>query len=321
MAADSHALLGRLMDEHGKRHQRFQARYRESCEKLLAAVLPNIDPATLAKLTRAGFGFSEELLSLMHNDRQRCEEELAALAQQSAGESEPESGAVSEELVKLEGHLDALKPFLKKCFQHPRFDSLLLEGYGTDEYPKRFWHLSYYMDRRAAKEIEELCDGRSFANIRQEAVQALEASQVLKQRIGSLKERQRATATVARQRKTLQDRLRRHPQLWLAFARRKLRDLLEADPVGNFEKCRTLAAEESFEWRLCKELLKEHWDLETRFLKPAREAQQNGLRGSCQKMLEQYETLAEAMKRFDQPAANQEAIDWNALIYRDDAPT
>lgn len=318
MTADPQTKLRRLVEEHGKRHQRFQARYREMTDKLLAGLLPRLDAATLEQLAGVGFFLGDDLLTKMANDRQRCEEELADLAQKlGEGEEAADGEAVPQELDKLEEHLNALKPFLKRCFEHPRFGQLIVEGYGTDEYPKRFWHLSYYVDRRAAQEIEELCGGRSFASIRREAVQALEASQVLKQRIESLKERQRTAETVARQRKTLQERLQRHPGLWLASARRRLQDLLEADPVGALEKCRTLAADQAFEWRLSKELCKEHWDLEVRLLKPAREALESGRRGALQTALAEYDTLVEAFKRYEQPTTRQETVDWKAFIYRD----
>ena len=316
MTADLQMKLRRLMDDHGERHQRFQARYREKSDQLLARLLPVVDGAALERLSQAGLRLDAGLLTMMANDRQSCEEELASLALRPGGGSEAHGGGTSEDLVKLEEHLNALQPFLKNCFQHPRFAQLLLDGYGTNDYPKRFWHLSYYLDRRAAQELEELCGGRSFASIRREAVQALEASQVLKQRIKSLKERQRTVDSVARRKSTLEDRLQRHPQLWLSLARRKLLDVLEADFIESLEKCRVLAPDEAFQWRLSHELCREHCDLETRFLRPAREAQQAGKRGICQELLEEYEALTEVLKRFEQPRESRETIDWNALIYQ-----
>lgn len=313
--------LRRTSDEHGRRHKRFQAMYRERCDRLLETLLPRLDAEALARLSQVGLSFSDDLLSMMEKDRQRCLDELADLTRQFGDELDPDSSEPFGELDKLEEHLCALQPFLKTCFQHPRFEKLLLEGYGTEEYPKRFWHLSYYIDRRAAQEIEELCGGRSFESIRREAIQALEASQVLKQRIETLKQRRRETAGAAGQKRTLEERLSKHPQLWLSLARRRLLESLEADPAGAFEKCRTLAAEESFAWRFSKELCKEHWDLETRLLKPAREALKNGLKGTCRKLLEEYESLAGAIRRFDQPAADKESIDWSALIYRGHEPS
>jgi hypothetical protein len=315
LAADPAALLDRLTDEHGKRHQRFQANYLEKTEKLLACLLPNVEASTLERLSEAGFGFAKEMLQSIERDRERCLAELAALEQQSSVFDDGGSAGVADELKKLEGHFDALQPFLKTCFNHPRFDELLIEGYGTKEYSKKVWHLSYYLDRRAAKEIEKLCDGRKFSAIRREAIQALEASNVLKDRIRSLKERKKALASMASQRRKLQERLDSHQQIWLASARRRLHALLESDPEGSLEKSRALCPEEAYHWRLAKELCKEHWNLETRFLKPAREARQQGLMATCVKILNEYEPLVEAMKRFDQPTAPGEAIDWKSFIF------
>lgn len=317
---ESNRLLGKvesLSEEHQKRHRHFQALYRDRSARLLETLLPEVSPEALGRLSRVGFGLGGEILKTMTGDRKRCEDELASVEQRWAEESHSTTERVAEELDKLEEHLAALQPFLKRCFEHPRFDSLLLEGYGTDQYRKRFWHLSYHMDRRAALEIEEMCDGRSFASIRREAVQALEASQVLKQRIATLKERQRGLVSLAQQKKTLQSRLERHSELWLTLARRKLLELLENDPVGTLEKCGSMAPDELFEWRLFHELCKEHWSLQGRFLDPAREAARKGLKGTYQSLLDEYSSRVEAMRRFGEPVERQEGIDWRALIYGD----
>lgn len=320
MAFSHKEKLHRISDEHRRRHQRFQAKYREQCDRLFEVLLPQVDAEALTRLTQIGFRFQDDLLTKMERDRKHCLDELAKLDEQFG--EELNSVANDEpflELDKLEEHLDALQPFLKKCFQHPRFEALLLDGYGTSHYPKRFWHFSYYADRRAAQEIEELCEGRSFKSIRREALQALEASQVLKSRIETLQQRRREMVAAVRQKRALEERLRKHPQFWLTLARRQLLELLDADPVAGFEKAQAVAPEESFAWRLSKELCKEHWSFETRFLAPAREALEDGRRGTSQKLLNEYEALAESVQKFDQPNSAQESIDWNALIYRENS--
>lgn len=310
------AHLERLIKEHGDRHRRFQSNYRSRTEHLLAHLLPDVETSTLNRLSKAGFAFAGEMVRSIERDRLRCEAELAALEEDGSGKNGTEPSEVTLELEKLEGHFEALQPFLKKCFDHPRFDELLLEGYGTDEYSKKIWHVSYYLDRRAAKEITQLCDGRTFSAIRREAIQALEASNVLKERIRSLRERKQTLAALAVQKSKLRDRLESHQKIWLASARRKLHDLFESDPEGSLEKSRTLFADETYQWRLAKELCKEHWDLAVRYLQPAREAGDKGLRATCAKMLEEYEPLIEAMKRFDQPTAPTETIDWKSFIFK-----
>ncbi len=315
MASDPRRRLDQLIDEHTERHQRFQANYRGKTENLLARLLPNIETSTLVALSDAGFAFGAEMIQSIERDRHRCEAELAALEQSHSTEDGARPGGVGTELEKLEEHFVALQPFLKKCFDHPRFDELLLEGYSTDQYSKKIWHLSYYLDRRAAKEIEQLCDGRTFPVIRREAIQALEASNVLRERIRSLKERKQKLASIAGQKKKLRDRLESHQQIWLASARRRLHDLLEKNPENSLEKCLELCADEAYEWRLAKELCKEHWDLKSRFLQPARVAQDKGLKASSCKLLQDYEPLAEAMKRFDHPTAPRETIDWKSFIF------
>ena len=214
------------------------------------------------------------------------------------------------------GHYDNLQPFLKKCFQHPRFDNLLLDGYGSDKYKKRIWHLSYHIDRRAAREIEEMCGGRSFSSIRMEAVQALEASTVLKERIRALKEKRRTQASTLKRKRTLESRLESHTQVWLDSARRRLLEELEENPA-RIEKILALHPESGFEWRLAKELIEEHKSLKEKFLDEAHEALENGRGGRCDFLLMKYEQSSAALKRFDRPDAPKESIDWKSFLYQE----
>jgi DNA primase len=302
--------------EHDERSQRFLDSYREKTTALLEALVPDIETSTLLRLKTVGFRFTDGIVEKVENDRKRLEEKLEALQAHPILHEAEESGCFGTELEKLSGHYDALQPFLKKCFKHPRFDQLILDGYGTDEYPKRMWHLSYYIDRRTAREIEDLCDGRSFATIRQEAIQALEASKVLEDRIRSLKQKRKLQATTERRRRTVQSRLESHTEIWLVSARRQLLEELESDPAAFTDKLLEFSPEPAFEWRLAKEVMAEHSTLWSRFLRPAREAIDCGHTSRCDFFLKEYEHLVDSLKRFDQPDAPKETIDWKSFLYQ-----
>jgi len=308
--------LRELLTEHEERHKRFLDDYRKKSNKLLKALLPNIETSTLRGLTELGFTFVEKLITKIEKDRNRVLRELEALKQHPILEEAGEHGYFETELAKLSGHYDNLQPFLKKCFQHPRFDNLLLDGYGSDKYKKRIWHLSYHIDRRAAREIEEMCGGRSFSSIRMEAVQALEASTVLKERIRALKEKRRTQASTLKRKRTLESRLESHTQVWLDSARRRLLEELEENPA-RIEKILALHPESGFEWRLAKELIEEHKSLKEKFLDEAHEALENGRGGRCDFLLMKYEQSSAALKRFDRPDAPKESIDWKSFLYQE----
>ena len=316
MGVSRESRLRELLTEHEERHKRFLDDYRKKSNKLLKALLPNIETSTLRGLTELGFTFVEKLITKIEKDRNRVLRELEALKQHPILEEAGEHGYFETELAKLSGHYDNLQPFLKKCFQHPRFDNLLLDGYGSDKYKKRIWHLSYHIDRRAAREIEEMCGGRSFSSIRMEAVQALEASTVLKERIRALKEKRRTQASTLKRKRTLESRLESHTQVWLDSARRRLLEELEENPA-RIEKILALHPESGFEWRLAKELIEEHKSLKEKFLDEAHEALENGRGGRCDFLLMKYEQSSAALKRFDRPDAPKESIDWKSFLYQE----
>ena len=309
--------LREMLTEHEERHKRFLDDYRKKSKKLLEALLPNIETSTLRGLPELGFTFAEKLIAKIEKDRSRCLRELEALKQHPILEEAGEHGYFETELAKLSGHYDNLQPFLKQCFKHPRFDNLLLDGYGTDKYKKRIWHLSYHIDCRAAREIEEMCGGRSFSSIRTEAVQALEASTVLKERIRALKEKRRTQASTLKRKRTLESRLESHTQVWLDSARRQLLEELEENPARSIEKILALHPERGFEWRLARELILEHKSLKEKFLDEAHEALENGRGGRCDFLLMKYEQSSAALKRFDRPDAPKETIDWKSFLYQE----
>lgn len=315
MSAERQRNLSELLEEHGERQRRFWKNYREKTDIFLQTLLPDIESSTLERLHESGFQFGDDLVTRIEADRERCEEELNELEDHPALQETQTDDCLTVELEKLESHFNALQPFLKKCFQHPRFDDLLLDGYGTSEYKKKFWHLSYHVDRKAAKEIVELCGGIPFSKIRAEAVQALEASKVLQQRIESLKVRRKQRTKVLRRQRTLRSRLQTHQQIWLDSARRQLLSIVEGDPVDTVEKCRELCPEEVFEWRLSKELSSEHQALKNRFLEPARSALEENESTRFDLLLDEYHSCAAALKRFDKPSAPKETIDWKKFIY------
>ena len=303
--------------EHEERHRRFLDDYRKKSDRLLRALLPDIETDTLQKLPEFGFTFVDKLVKKIEKDRKRCLEELEALLKHPILEEAGEQGYFDAELEKLSGHYDNLQPFLKQCFKHPRFDNLLLDGYGTDKYSKRIWHLSYHLDRRAAREIEEICGGRSFSSIRLEAVQALEASTVLKERIRALKEKRTVQASTLRRKRTLESRLESHTLVWLDSDRRKLLEELEENPARSIEKILEVHPERGFEWRLAKELIQEHNTLKEKFLDEAQEALEKGHGGRCDFLMMKYEATEASLKRFDRPETPKETIDWKKFLYQE----
>ena len=161
-----------------------------------------------------------------------------------------------------------------------------------------------------------MCGGRSFSSIRMEAVQALEASTVLKERIRALKEKRRTQASTLKRKRTLESRLESHTQVWLDSARRQLLEELEENPA-RIEKILALHPESGFEWRLAKELIEEHKSLKEKFLDEAHEALENGRGGRCDFLLMKYEQSSAALKRFDRPDAPKESIDWKSFLYQE----
>jgi len=295
--------------EHEQRSSRFLESYQENSTRLLIALVPDLATATLAWLQELGFKFATGFAARIERDRVHLQTELSSLEESTS----PRDGG--EELEKLSEHYHALQPFLKKCFKHPRFDQLLLEGYGTDDYPKKFWHLSYYVDRRAAREIEEMCDGRSFASIRREAIQALEASKVLEDRIETLKEQHQLQVSTEKRRNALQSRLEGHAERWLVTARRQLLEELEADPEVFMQTLLEAFPQPAFEWRLAREVRAEHSSLRSRYLNPARELLDQKQVARFDLLLEEYDERLGALQRFDQPGARAETIDWKSVIY------
>ena len=307
-----------LFREHEERGNRFRKSYKEKSELLVRELAPDIEEKTLGVLQEIGFTFVGGLLKKIEKDRAALEAELDALEDKLTSELGAEPGYLGAELDKLSGHHDALQPFLKKCFGHPRFDELLLDGYGTDAYKKKIWHLSYHLDRRAAREIERMCDGRSFSSIRNEAVQALEASKVLKERIEALKLKRKLRAAAEKRKRTIQSRLESHKEIWLASARRQLLEELESNTANFLDQLLEATPEIAFDWRLSRELLAENAGLWSRFLRPAQEAWESGKRASSDLLLKEYEECAESLKRFDQPSKPKESVDWKGIIYGDD---
>lgn len=321
MGSSREAGLRSLLSEHEQRHQRFLDDYRKKSERLLQLLLPDIETSTLRSLPSLGFTFADQLVVKIEKDRNRCLSELEALKHHPVLEEAGEHGHFETELTKLSGHYDNLQPFLKKCFKHPRFDNLLLDGYGTSEYKKRIWHLSYHIDRRAAREIEEMCEGRSFASIRVEAIQALEASTVLKERIRLLKEKRRVQASTLKRKRTLESRLESHTQVWLDSTRRRMLEELEDNPARSIEKILAIHPEHGFEWRLIRELVLEHKALKEKFLDEARDALEDGRGGRCDFLMMKYESTSASLKRFDRPDTPKETIDWKQLLYQDPTTT
>lgn len=311
MAASRESRWKARAKEHEQRSSRFLESYQENSTRLLIALVPDLASATLARLQELGFKFATGFAARAERDRVRLQTELGSL-EESTSQSD---GGGGEELEKLSEHYNALQPFLKKCFKHPRFDQLLLEGYGTEDYPKKFWHLSYYVDRRAAREIEEMCDGRSFASIRREAIQALEASKVLEDRIETLKEQRNLQEATEKRRKALQSRLESHAERWLITARRQLLEELEAEPEVFMQTLLEEFPQPAFEWRLAREIRTEHSSLRSRYLNPARELLDQKQVARFDLLLEEYDDRLGALQRFDQPGDRAETIDWKSVIY------
>ncbi|MBI3927202.1 MAG: hypothetical protein HY319_16820 [Armatimonadetes bacterium] len=274
---DLKARIQRLSSEHRRRQAEYERLCDEALQALLMTLLPDLSTQALsraAQLTGTP-GLGPELAEDVHRERQECRLELEALEadpmfQQRERLLCPDSGEIGATLSRLEDHREALKPLLESCLSHPRFLKLLESGYGTPGYQKGFWRLCYHLDRKAASEIESRCGGKEFAEIRREVVAAMEASEILEQRIRELRDRASRVEDLEKRRKRLVKRLARLQEILLNTARWRLRRHLENDPGAVCERLAGHSA--ATDWYLRLELVTEHSRLKTDYLMPASEA-------------------------------------------------
>jgi hypothetical protein len=166
------------------------AQWRAACLELARHILPDwshLEKA--AQLTGLDF-LGPNLLQHIEDERQQLQAERQHWEQHPDFSLDPrqEHQRNQSEMARLREHQGVLAPFLNLCHGHPRFLHLLRSGYGTDDYTTPFWHLSYYRDRSAAKEIVERTGKRNFAQVLEEYRAAAESIGILQERLKVLKD-------------------------------------------------------------------------------------------------------------------------------------
>jgi hypothetical protein len=316
--------LATLRKQHRERHDRFEFSLRKALETLLELLLPDLEESTIQEFSdRSGIVLDAKLGQEMLEDRDRCQRELKEIESDPIYLTRdqslcPTTGELNSDLAELQLHHRALQPVLKTCFKDPRFPELLESGYGTKKYKKRFWRLAYHLDRKAAKEIEEACGGRPFAEIRQDVLTALEASSILENRIKTLQQRRKDIEEVCSRRSKLKKRLQRHEEIWLNSSRWQIRRELERDPEHYFEKLQSQGrwSDELCRWRLLSELCQEHKRLKLEYLAMAAQALKDEDKSEACRLMDEYEQMESSLARFDSPATPEKRVDWKAFFYR-----
>jgi len=308
---------------HRDRQDRFELSLIDALDQLLQRMLPDLEQETLAQIAEhSGIALDLDMAEDMKRDRERCLKELEAIDSDPLYRSRetslcPSTGELDADLAELQVHHSALQPVLKTCFKDPRFPELLASGYGTPKYSKPFWRLAYHVDRAAAKEIEQACGGRPFAEIRQDVISALEASSILEQRIEDLQKRRKEIERLCSRRSQLKKKLQRHEEIWLDSVRWQIRRELEKDPDAYFESLLSVEAwsEELSRWRVLLELVEEHRRLKEDSLVEAAAALSDSDASKAHRLLDEYEAREASLLRFERPEALEGAIDWKAFFY------
>lgn len=198
-------------------------------DDLVRKLLPDMRPETLRGVVR--LTGVRDLPEPDPDEREDVARQLRDL--ESVRES---AGPLKEEQQRLEGHRAALAPLIDRCLSHPRFARLVEAGYGTAGY---VGGKEQRRDEQAARELEERCS-LPFADLRREVSEALEASLVLKTRLGEVKQRLERSEELEEKCRQLRRWLERWPQAHLETARWKLRRHIEGTP-GLLDQLRALS--------------------------------------------------------------------------------
>ena len=314
--------ISTLRDLNKRLSDEFGIAYISAVDDLLAQVLPDLSAeAVESAIELSGVedlqtGAEAEVERVKYQ-REISEIESDPLYQMREQILCPDTGEVGSSLEQLKQHREALEPVLRICLENPRFVPLMESGFGTKAYGRPFWRMSYHTHRKAAKEIEERCKGKPWAQIRQDVLSAMEASSVLDQRIRSLQERAKNIDSLAKKRSQLLSRLQRFDQIWLSAARWRIRRLFEAQPD---EACERLTKTESLReaalrWRTRLELKEEIQRLRTEFLQPAQVALDERDRARAFDLLEAYESRQGKLLEFARKVDKTPSINWERVFY------
>lgn len=160
---------------------------------LSATLLPAFHPSSLAAAAFA-IGLpplASEPIQEYNEDLRRSQERLAYLNNdaeflQRNDLLHPDYGSLLAARGELNGHLAALQPTLQPCENHPRWQKLTEDGYGTPHYTVGWWRLSYYANWKAGDEIEDLHGGKPFLEILDTYNSARASADVLEARRASV---------------------------------------------------------------------------------------------------------------------------------------
>ena len=168
-----------------QRHHRVQSelaeQVRAASNDLAVAVLPALDPPSVARaIELTGYTPFQHQDPVAAREHERAE--LAARLQSIANNPayanrellrHPRTGSLITRREELLGHRKPWAEVLENA-EHPRLERLLEVKYGTIDYSVPIWRLSYYQDWEAADEIVERFPGQTFAQVRDEVLQARE---------------------------------------------------------------------------------------------------------------------------------------------------
>jgi hypothetical protein len=314
--------LAELRTVHRRRQEEIEAAYLAAVDQLLAEILPSLDEAAVELAASVAGVKGLQTGDEAEEERLSCRREIEAieanpLYQQREAALCPDTGEVGATLEQLKQHRRALEPVLRICLENPRFVKLLESGYGTPEYGRPFWRMTYYLDRKAAKEIEERCNGKPWKKIRQDVLSAMEASSVLDRRIKSLKKRARTIENLVKRRSHLLSRLNRLDQIWLATGRWRIRRALEQNPDQFMEKLGEVTDwhDEAARWRVHLELVEEMKRLKSDYFLPAQEALDQEEWTKAGVLVDELDVKLAKLSRFGARGEPNPSVDWEKLFY------
>lgn len=184
----------RLERVHEGRRGDVAARASRALEELVVALLPS-----MAEAHRARAAMLTGYLPLVHPDvgpslegeRQRLSQRIAAIeADPRFAHREllraPRVGSLTRAIAELEQFRAPLVGVLLQA-AHPRLERLLHVGYGTDAYQEKWWRSGYYADWEAGDQILERFPNKTFAEVRDEYLQARDAVMVYDARLAELR--------------------------------------------------------------------------------------------------------------------------------------
>ena len=159
---------------------------RQESLKLAKILLPSLESEAIRVAhQRTGLSFlSPAMLDVLFKERQELEtrrRELEAMPEFPLSPAEAKRTA-QEELVRVQEFQAALGSIVQQCQAHPRFQTLLENGYGTSRYNTPFWRYSFYLDRSAAAQLCASTGKKDFRELRDEYESAEDSLKSLRDR-------------------------------------------------------------------------------------------------------------------------------------------